>query len=120
MSWSDDFAGHTTGDIYGGESNRLQLGSGASTLPKHHVFPQALRSWFSSRNLQNIDDYTIQISKGLHKQLHSGGGRGGVWNSEWQQFKNQNPYATPQQIFKQAEDMMFKYQLEFSRFVKYK
>jgi Predicted lipoprotein of unknown function (DUF2380) len=89
----------------------------------HHVFPQTLRDWFVKRGLENIDDYTIWISRTTHlKGLH-GKGLGylkGRWNQHWQQFKTTYPNATPNQIFKFGEDMMKQYGLEHLRFIKYR
>jgi RHS repeat-associated protein len=110
-----------TYNLNGGQTEQLLLNPGPTIQQaKHHVLPQALRPWFTNRGIFNIDDYAVKIDRSLHIQLHSGNGRGGVWNTEWQQFKTQNPFASPSQIFKQAEDMMFKYHLEFSRYIKYK
>jgi RHS repeat-associated protein len=110
-----------TYSLNGGQTEQLLLNPGPTIQQaKHHIFPQAFRSWFSQNGIDNIDDYTIKISKTLHTQLHSGSGRGGVWNSEWNSFKSLYPNASETQIFKHAEDLLQKYHLEFSRYIKYK
>jgi hypothetical protein len=81
------------------------------------VLSQQFRKWFSSRGIQNIDDYTIQMGAKNHlKSLHGQA----KWNDQWSNYIKANPNATPSQIFYQAESMLKRYGLEHSRYVPYR
>ncbi len=56
--------------------------AGVTRPPRHHVFPQARRGWFSQRGV-DIDRYTLPLDESTHQALHYGGGPGkggGWWN----------------------------------------
>jgi hypothetical protein len=57
-------------------------GAGVTRPQRHHIFPQARRSWFKQRGV-DIDRYTLPLDEGTHQALHYGGGPGkggGWWN----------------------------------------
>ncbi len=55
-------------------------GAGAVRPDRHHIFPEAQRTWFSDRGI-TIDQWTVELDSGTHQALHYGGGpgRGGGW-----------------------------------------
>jgi uncharacterized lipoprotein (TIGR02269 family) len=79
---------------------------------KHHIFPQArqLAAWFRDRGVK-IHDYTMLIPRDLHRRIHGDDGRGGPWNQAWREFMNQNRRATPEEIFKHAGELIYRFQL---------
>ncbi|WP_164020164.1 TIGR02269 family lipoprotein [Pyxidicoccus trucidator] len=79
---------------------------------KHHIFPQAksLADWFNGRGVR-IHDYTMPIPRDMHRRLHGNDGRGGEWNKAWRDFKSRNEYATPEQIYKHAGELIYRFQL---------
>ena len=95
------------------------------TIAKHHVFPDKFRSWFKSKGLANIDDYTIQMEhwtvhlKGVHGKGLPQFNLPGRWNQRWAEFIKQNPNADVYQIFKFGEDLKSEFGFWFSRYVKY-
>jgi hypothetical protein len=104
------------------ETERLLL-KAPSVLHKHHVLSQQFRSWFKSRGIENIDDYTVEISLQGHLRGVHGNGLGnmpGKWNTKWAEYIKANPSATPSEIFYQAETMLKEYGLEHLPYVPYK
>jgi hypothetical protein len=101
--------------------------------PQHHVFPQELRSWFEERfkgTSEDIHDYTLYLSEGVHQATHKAG-QGGVvkgvqeadlkgWNQEWKDFKRDYPNASPQLIFEKAGQLMDKYKISGEEIARYK
>ncbi|QSQ20500.1 TIGR02269 family lipoprotein [Pyxidicoccus parkwayensis] len=79
------------------------------TWVKHHVFPQAFKTWFNERGV-NIHDWTLVIDKQVHQNIHRGE-RGGPWNWEWERFINKNGRARPQAIHLFAMQMIFRFDL---------
>jgi len=51
-------------------------GAGVARPPRHHVFPQENREWFSERNF-DIDRVTVELDHGTHTALHTMG-----WNDD--------------------------------------
>ncbi len=58
----------------------------------HHLLPKQFQSFFG--RVLDINDYVVQLDRGVHKVLH---GRGGAlsegWNAQWQLFIRRNPNA---------------------------
>ncbi len=52
---------------------------------QHHIFPQALRKIFRRVGI-DVDDCIIVVADWFHSWIHSGGGKGGWWNKEWNDF----------------------------------
>ncbi|AEI62822.1 putative lipoprotein [Corallococcus macrosporus] len=79
---------------------------------KHHIFPQArdLAEWFEGQGI-NIHRYTLPIPRDLHQRIHGGGARGGAWNQAWREFRLRNEEATPEEIFKHAGELIYRFQL---------
>jgi uncharacterized lipoprotein (TIGR02269 family) len=79
---------------------------------KHHIFPQAreLAAWFRDRGVK-IHDYTLSIPRDLHGRIHGNDGRGGPWNQAWREFMGQNRRATPEEIYKHAGELIYRFQL---------
>ena len=73
----------------------------------HHVFPQQFAPfWNQARILFN--NYLIPLTAAAHRLLPNGihTNAGGNWNKVWQQWIEEHPNATPQQIFNQAKQML--------------
>jgi uncharacterized lipoprotein (TIGR02269 family) len=62
---------------------------------KHHLLPQApeFREWFARSGI-DVHKYTMLIPENVHRQIHGGAGRGGIWNEAWRAYRAANP--TPQ------------------------
>ena len=80
---------------------------------RHHIFPQAeeLARWFHRQGVPDIHQFTILIPEHVHIRLHSRGPRGGLWNMAWQRFKDANPSAPPEAIYRHAGELMFRFEL---------
>nr|AYM53629.1 lipoprotein [Archangium violaceum] len=80
---------------------------------KHHIFPQAegLARWFQRQGVSDIHQFTILIPEHVHIRIHSRGPRGGLWNMAWQQFKDANPSAPSEAIYRHAGELMFRFEL---------
>jgi RHS repeat-associated protein len=80
--------------------------------PFHHIFPQRadLAAEFQARGI-NPHDFTMQIPKPIHQQIHSGGSRGGAWNQAWEDFFGANPSATATDVYKEAGRLIHQFQV---------
>ncbi len=80
---------------------------------RHHIFPQArdLRTWFEQQGVQNIHNFTLVIPEHLHRRIHGGGARGGRWNEAWREYKENNPLASPAEIYRHAGELIFRFEL---------
>jgi RHS repeat-associated protein len=78
--------------------------------PFHHIFPQRadLAAEFQARGI-NPHDFTMQIPKPLHQQIHSGGPRGGQWNQAWDDYFKANPSATATDVYKEAGRLIYQF-----------
>jgi uncharacterized lipoprotein (TIGR02269 family) len=56
-------------------------------LIRHHLFPQAqeFREWFRATGI-DVHAWTMLIPEQVHRRIHGGTGRGGLWNAAWRQF----------------------------------
>jgi RHS repeat-associated protein len=94
----------------------------APKLHDHHIFPQQYKQWFSSKGI-NVDDYTIPISGKTHLQGVHGNGIGnlpGRWNQSWAEFIRANPNASPSQVFKFGEDLLYRFGFEHLKYAPYR
>lgn len=84
----------------------------AGRWEKHHIFPQEqrLQDWFVRQGVK-IHDYTMPIPRDLHQRIHNVGGHGGQWNEAWRVFIRSNPGASPEEIFKHAGELIYRFQL---------
>ena len=80
---------------------------------RHHIFSQApdLAAWFTRQGIPDIHPFTMIIPEHIHLQIHSGGPRGGVWNQAWRQFRDANSTASPAEIYRQAGELIFRFEL---------
>ncbi|MDY7227458.1 TIGR02269 family lipoprotein [Hyalangium rubrum] len=82
-------------------------------LVKHHLFPQApeFREWFRQARI-DIHQYALLIPEPIHRQLHSGTGRGGLWNTAWREFRRENPnLRDPEAFLRHAFKLAIRYKL---------
>jgi len=79
---------------------------------RHHLFSQAsdLAAWFKKQGV-NIHGFTMVIEETVHYRIHSGGPGGGRWNEAWRQFKRANPYASPEEIYRHAGELIYRFEL---------
>lgn len=91
------------------------------SVERHHIFPQApdLAAWFSRQRI-NIHDYTLLISRDVHRKLHGGGPRGGRWNEEWRRWTEERDTATHEEIWRHAIKLIVQYDLTGSQMVPYR
>lgn len=80
---------------------------------RHHIFPQArdLKEWFIARGVKDIHQFTLVIPEHVHIQIHSGGPSGGRWNEAWRQFRDDNFNARPEQIYRHAGELLYRFEL---------
>ncbi len=52
------------------------------------------------------------IEESVHYRIHSGGPRGGRWNEAWRQFKEANPNARPEEIYRHAGELIYRFELQ--------
>jgi len=90
-----------------------QLALPAGRWARHHLFPQAqdLREWFQARGVSDIHQYTLLIPEHVHIRIHSRGPKGGLWNQAWRDFKDARPNASPEAIYRQAGELIFRFEL---------
>ena len=103
------------------EGTQLLL-EASKNIHKHHILPQKFKSWFESRGITNINDFTVEISQQTHLKGVHGKGLGnlpGKWNDRWTDFILANPEASASEIFHFAEGMSKRYGLEHLPYVKY-
>ncbi|MEZ4229080.1 MAG: DUF2380 domain-containing protein [Polyangiaceae bacterium] len=74
----------------GPEADALRItnavGAGARRRPRHHLFPQAKRTWFSERGFEDIDNFCVELEEAEHQAIHGGGDwrlAKRVWPDEW-------------------------------------
>ncbi|WP_074951600.1 TIGR02269 family lipoprotein [Myxococcus fulvus] len=79
---------------------------------KHHIFPQSqdLAIWFERQGVK-IHDYTMPIPLSVHRRIHDGTGRGGAWNDAWRDYMSARPFATPEEIFRHAGELIHRFEL---------
>lgn len=86
----------------------------APRMQKHHIFPQAedLAAWFKRRGI-NIHQYTLLIPEHVHRRIHAGGPRGGLWNEAWREFMAANHDREPprEEIYRHAGMLIFRFEL---------
>jgi uncharacterized lipoprotein (TIGR02269 family) len=62
----------------------------------------------------NVDlhQYTIVIPEPLHRQIHRGDGRGGLWNEAWRDYVRAHPVPPPREnILRYAFELAFRFRL---------
>jgi uncharacterized lipoprotein (TIGR02269 family) len=93
---------------------RPPLALPAPRMQKHHLFPQAedLALWFKRHGI-NIHDYTMLIPEHVHRRIHAGGPRGGMWNEAWREFKDSYGDRPPsrEEIYRHAGVLIFRFEL---------
>jgi uncharacterized lipoprotein (TIGR02269 family) len=79
---------------------------------RHHIFPRArdLAEWFARQGV-DIHQFTMVIPEHVHWRIHSGGPSGGSWNQAWRQFRDANQRATPEQIYRHAGELIYRFEL---------
>ncbi|WP_155949902.1 DUF2380 domain-containing protein [Xanthomarina gelatinilytica] len=95
---------------------------GASSLHKHHIFPQQFGSWFAKRGI-SINDFTIPLSQRAHlRGVHGKGLDGkfiGRWNQRWLEFIENNPNANASEVFYFGESLLQDFGLDHLNYIKY-
>ncbi|GHG64836.1 hypothetical protein GCM10012319_05570 [Comamonas sp. KCTC 72670] len=90
------------------------LPRGPGKLVHHHLFPQQpeLARWFRSHGV-DIHKFTILIPEHIHRQLHSGKGRGGMWNQAWRDYRDrtQGRALTSEELHRKAVELIFRFEL---------
>ncbi len=74
--------------------------------------PKAFVKYFKDAGLE-IGDFIIILTAAQHRLkpdgLHTGEGRGGDWNTEWQEYIDKNPKPDAGKIVKKLNRMKKKY-----------
>ncbi|MCP3135739.1 SitA6 family polymorphic toxin lipoprotein [Pyxidicoccus xibeiensis] len=83
-------------------------------LVHHHLFPQQplLARWFLRCGV-DIHKFTILIPEHIHRQIHSGTGRGGLWNQAWRDYHAsiRGRTVTPEELHRKAVELIFRFEL---------
>ena len=83
----------------------------AVKMERHHLLPRQFKAFFERAGLE-IDDYTINLERNVHKIIHGKGGRlADSWNAIWARFIRVNPEASAEEILIQLDYMMTRFQL---------
>ncbi|MFP2924222.1 TIGR02269 family lipoprotein [Pyxidicoccus sp. 3LG] len=81
---------------------------------KHHLFPQQehLARWFKRLGV-DIHQFTMLIPEHIHREIHSGTGRGGRWNQAWREYwlANRKTEVSPQELHRKAVELIFRFEL---------
>ncbi|WP_164015702.1 TIGR02269 family lipoprotein [Pyxidicoccus trucidator] len=81
---------------------------------KHHLFPQEpqLADWFRQLGV-DIHKFTMLIPEHIHREIHSGTGRGGNWNQAWREYHaaNQRRRVPPDELHRKAVELIFRFEL---------
>ncbi|MCP3144322.1 SitA6 family polymorphic toxin lipoprotein [Pyxidicoccus xibeiensis] len=61
----------------------------------------------------DIHKFTILIPEHIHRQIHSGTGRGGRWNQAWQEYRlaQGGRSVTPEELHRKAVELIFRFEL---------
>jgi hypothetical protein len=77
---------------------------------RHHIFPQALQRYFTSRGI-NIHEWTLVMDAAEHARIHKEADRG-PWNTEWKDWiQRTGGQATKPMHFEHASFLIRKYNL---------
>jgi len=83
-----------------------------NALERHHGLPKAFVKYFKDAGLE-IGDFIIILTAAQHRLkpdgLHTGEGRGGDWNTEWEHFITKNPGPDRDKIERQLGRVKKKY-----------
>ncbi|MFP2926644.1 TIGR02269 family lipoprotein [Pyxidicoccus sp. 3LG] len=83
-------------------------------LVHHHLFPQqpSLAKWFRDNGV-DIHKFTILIPEHIHREIHSGTGRGGMWNQAWHEYRlaQGGRPVTPEELHRKAVELIFRFEL---------
>jgi hypothetical protein len=83
-----------------------------NSLEEHHGLPKAFVDYFQKAGL-NVEDYVIILTAAQHrlkpKGVHTGKGRGGDWNTEWDEFRKANREPNRDDIERHLDKMKDKY-----------
>lgn len=79
---------------------------------RHHIFPQeeSLKSWFASKGI-DIHEYTMPLLVEVHRRIHHPPPKGGAWNEAWRQYRDANPGASKEEIFRYAGQLLYEFEL---------
>lgn len=83
-------------------------------LVHHHLFPQQqeLAQWFRENGV-DIHKFTLLIPEHIHRQIHSGTGRGGMWNQAWREYYKSmlGRPVPPVELHRKAVEFIFRFEL---------
>ena len=86
----------------------------APIINKHHIFPREFEDFFRQKGI-DIDEFCVKLGQSEHLGgIHGRGGYVGSgneflqgrYNKKWKEFIDNNPGATPEQIYQQGGKMM--------------
>ncbi len=101
-----------------------QLLLAAPKMVKHHIFnvfrgssprSQVYRDFFKKHGI-DLDKHTVEVSEGVHRQLHAAGNN---WTTRWKAWIDANPNATTREVYQQAGRMMDDYGIQHLPIVPY-
>lgn len=78
---------------------------------RHHIFPQAFRSWFTVQGI-DIDEYVIPLLVEKHRSIHRGE-KGGPWNAAWRKFieTHRDKNVPKEEIYRYAGQLIYEFEL---------
>jgi RHS repeat-associated protein len=83
-------------------------------MEEHHLLPRQFKERFERAGL-DIEEYKVKVPAEFHKDIH---GRGGgdfwesSWNPTWEQFFEDNPTPTQDQILVQLHEMAEEFDIQ--------
>lgn len=108
-------AGPTTSGMRVGNAQQ----AGVTRTPRHHVFPQEQRAWFSDRGF-DIDQYCVEQSEGEHSALHTMGWNAAIMNALQEAEQQLKRKLKPNEIVATGRRVMGQFGIANTKFVPYK
>ena len=85
----------------------------AKVIERHHLLPRQFAKHFRKAGIENIDDYVIELPRGLHRLTDYNGIHTGPrnWNKRWKEFFEENPNAKLEDVFKHLKRLIDEFEI---------
>jgi RHS repeat-associated protein len=88
-------------------------------IPRHHVFPQEEKAWFSSRGF-DIDKFTIELDQGTHSALHTMKWNDAIMSALKTRETLKGAQLTESEILSIGKDVLERFKITAPTFVPFK